>query len=629
MNPKKINNTISKITEKYKILLKYMVLGPSSLTKGEIKLLIKYKLLKPKFFTPTIYDIYFETHKELLEGPSRKGIRELTTKHLKNTAGQLIDAFVDKINTEVGGIVNDNLMIYHQKLKNVVPDTIAEGIARNKTVKEISRSLKDKMDNYYTNWDRIVRTELNRANNLASIDAIIENNKSKDFKEIYVYFSGPHDTTTCKHCLNLLFQPDGITPKVFKLSEVIANGTNYGRKARDWKAVQDGIHPNCFDKETEVLTNRGWKFFKDVDIKTDTFLSVNLESDSCDWIQAVNYIKYPYKGKMYFFKNARTNLMTTPDHNHVLRIRTKQSDRLELKCLHKNQLTKINKHLSFFTGIPHWQPKVKKVIKFDNIIYPTSLFCQFMGYWLSEGYLETTTKGYHRLVICQSSKSKYLQNILNCCEKLFNKPPYYKNNKIIIWINNKTELIRYFKQFGKSFTKYIPADIKNNTIENIKLFLNAYREGDGSIRSKRLWKNSLFNSEILYCTSSPQMAADIGELILKIGHRPSYKYNSTNTIKFKNGIYTVKHPCWIISQNRFRFNLLSNMSIKLVDYNDFVYDVELKKNHTLFVRRQGKVHLSGNCRHMILELPEGWGFKGGKLTYISKDHNEYKAQQES
>jgi hypothetical protein len=35
------------------------------------------------------------------------------------------------------------------------------------------------------------------------------------------------------------------TPKVYKLSELVANGTNVGRAKSQWKAVIGGTHPNC------------------------------------------------------------------------------------------------------------------------------------------------------------------------------------------------------------------------------------------------------------------------------------------------------------------------------------------------------------------------------------------------
>ena len=40
-------------------------------------------------------------------------------------------------------------------------------------------------------------------------------------------------------------------------------------------------------------------------------------------------------------------------------------------------------------------------------------------------------------------------------------------------------------------------------------------------------------------------------------------------------------------------------------YNDYVYDVELSKNHVLWIRYKGKTCFSGNCECMfIYEKPK-------------------------
>lgn len=50
----------------------------------------------------------------------------------------------------------------------------------------------------------------------------------------------------CKHCVRLyLTSGIGSEPKIFKLSELIANGSNIGKKVADWKPTLDPIHPYC------------------------------------------------------------------------------------------------------------------------------------------------------------------------------------------------------------------------------------------------------------------------------------------------------------------------------------------------------------------------------------------------
>ena len=56
------------------------------------------------------------------------------------------------------------------------------------------------------------------------------------------------------------------------------------------------------------------------------------------------------------------------------------------------------------------------------------------------------------------------------------------------------------------------------------------------------------------------------------------------------------------------------MEVLYVDYDDFVYDVELKKFHTLFIKRNGKTTISGNCRCTLRNLPIGYKWDEEKRT---------------
>lgn len=50
----------------------------------------------------------------------------------------------------------------------------------------------------------------------------------------------------CKHCIqHYLTAGIGSQPKIFKLSELQANGTNVGRKVADWQPVIGPLHPWC------------------------------------------------------------------------------------------------------------------------------------------------------------------------------------------------------------------------------------------------------------------------------------------------------------------------------------------------------------------------------------------------
>ncbi|RLG29022.1 hypothetical protein DRN98_08815, partial [Methanosarcinales archaeon] len=60
-------------------------------------------------------------------------------------------------------------------------------------------------------------------------------------------------------------------------------------------------HPNCFDKDTEVLTDDGWKYFKD--LKNEKILSVNLETGNSEWVSIKSKISYYLDGNMIHYFN--------------------------------------------------------------------------------------------------------------------------------------------------------------------------------------------------------------------------------------------------------------------------------------------------------------------------------------
>ena len=91
------------------------------------------------------------------------------------------------------------------------------------------------------------------------MDAILHNNKGKSADDITVYKVGPHDGSTCDHCYRFWFLDDRLTPRVYKMSELMANGTNIGKKQKDWKPTVDATHPNERHLLQELRPGFGFK----------------------------------------------------------------------------------------------------------------------------------------------------------------------------------------------------------------------------------------------------------------------------------------------------------------------------------------------------------------------------------
>lgn len=69
----------------------------------------------------------------------------------------------------------------------------------------------------------------------------------------------------------------------------------------------------CFDQETEVLTDKGWVLFAEL-LENDLVAQVNPENMELTFAKPLDYIAKPYKGIMHYYKNTRTDICVTPNH---------------------------------------------------------------------------------------------------------------------------------------------------------------------------------------------------------------------------------------------------------------------------------------------------------------------------
>lgn len=89
--------------------------------------------------------------------------------------------------------------------------------------------------------ERVERTELAHAHNHGAAVALAAQAAAAGEPDPEVYkFVSPR---ACRHCRRIWGPLTA--PNRYRLSEVIANGDNFGRKAADWRPVVGPIHPNC------------------------------------------------------------------------------------------------------------------------------------------------------------------------------------------------------------------------------------------------------------------------------------------------------------------------------------------------------------------------------------------------
>jgi len=467
-----------------------------------------------------------------------------------------------------GANFSERLWSNTDKLAQTVKQEIVNGMIQGINLQTMTKRVSERFETAKKNdVERLLRTEVNYTLNQATLDGYKEAGIEK------YEFSATLDSRTSQICSEL-------HGEVFSIKSA-AVGLNY-----------PPMHPRCFDKNTEVYTNNGWKLFKDLKDK-DLVYTINPENLEPEWQQPINYISYKYQGSMISFKNSRFDLVVTPNHSILVQNMDNSVKDKSWKLKEASTVGRKSKH-KMFAGL-NWNGVYKKYEILAGEKVEIETYLKFMAYWLSDGSC-TLDRNSYNIKIAQCNNNWMYDELKKFPFKI------YKCKESLMVHNKKLgeELIK----FGKATTKFIPDNIKELSPELIKIFLLAYSKADGTIKKGKNWKGYKFNDSISFFTSSDKLSSDLGELILKAGGRPSYYLNKCagKEKEFKNGIYTINNDVWVINWNTQLCNYLYNMKIIDIEYDDYVYCVEVPKYHTLLVRRNGKICWSGNCRSTTIPI---------------------------
>jgi len=446
-------------------------------------------------------------------------------------------------------------------LAKAIKNEVIVGLNKGINYRTMSQNIAKKFDTSYKNAERLVRTETAHIQNQATLMGY------KDSGVVKYEFLAVLDSRTSHTCASL-------NGEVFK-TENAMEGENY-----------PPMHPHCYDTETEVYTNNGWKYFKHLE-NEDLVYTINTETLIPEWQKPINYISRIYIGKMISYKNHRFDLMITPKHNILIQNMDNSVKNKSWKLKEARSVGRKSKN-RMLAGM-NWIGENKEFEILGGRKVEIKTYLKFMAYWLADGSC-TKNRGNYDIKIAQCNNGWMYEELKDFPFKIY-------KCKESLMLHDK-ELGKEMKSFGKCTNKYIPENIKNLSPELIRIFLVAYSKTDGHKRKGKIWKEYQFDDSIDFFTTSNKLAGDLGELILKVGGRPSYHLEKSKgkKVHFRNGVYTINNNLWRISWNKQIHSYLSNMEIKDIFYNDYVYCVEVKKYNTLLVRRNGKICWSGNCR---------------------------------
>lgn len=135
----------------------------------------------------------------------------------------------------------------------VVRDSVREGIEKRKSVSQVASMIGKKTDQWNRDLLRIANYNMHEAFNQGRLSNM-QRSATAGARVFFDVYPG-----ACKHCIRVYLTAGfGSEPKLFKIEEIRGNGTNIGKKAKDWLPTVGPVHPNCRCTVNEVPEGYKW-----------------------------------------------------------------------------------------------------------------------------------------------------------------------------------------------------------------------------------------------------------------------------------------------------------------------------------------------------------------------------------
>lgn len=353
----------------------------------------------------------------------------------------------------------------------------------------------------------------------------------------------------------------------------------------------------CFDEKTRVITDKGFKFFSELD-GTEKVLAFNKDTGTADFEKPQAYLIKPYAGDMIRLKTRSVNLLVTPDHKMVAKKAGQEAwQHMEASALTYHHEIPTASPSFNFSGPPCMPLLEYRKTRGDFPVKDTLTFWKFLGYYISEGSCRGASRG-----IMLEDTSRYMIKISQSKEA---KPDSWERIHQVLIDMGIT--FRYYAHdftmhcktlhallhpLGGSHNKRIPEWAFNADRAHLEALYEALIDGDGSRYEKR----------DVYHTVSKQLAEDFCRLACMLGKPVSMtKREPREKHMLPQGTYQKSdvNPQWQCVTRSKTTQLLKNgdhknSRITKEYYEGLVYCVQVPSG-SLFVERKGRVTIAGNC----------------------------------
>ena len=324
----------------------------------------------------------------------------------------------------------------------------------------------------------------------------------------------------------------------------------------DWDSKHYGsamIHGHCVDMETEILTKSGWKFRNNLN-KNDLVLTYNPISKLSEYSSIDSIIDLSYTGKAYHFLSKNVSQRVTDLHTMV---------GLSSKGNYIKKSAEETAKLSEFKFI------TASTISASTSINLTDDLLKLYIAIAADGSIENTDLVRFRLK--KQSKIDFVENLLNALSIPFRKF-YRKDSVVVLNFTLPTEL----KEWN---IKGLDNKLLNCSKNQFDIIVDTYLKTDGT---------DYQTYKAIY-TSKKSEYDLLSHLSIIHGYTCSTSIRIPSNDNKSESYTLYLKP----SQSSSMTRLLKNLSIE--DVVDEHFWCIKTKNQNFFIRRNGKISLTGNC----------------------------------
>lgn len=358
---------------------------------------------------------------------------------------------------------------------------------------------------------------------------------------------------------------------------------------------------DCVDSETELFTNNGWKYYNDI-LNTDLVVGINEKGES-QW-QNINQVIIKESNHLNYYSNIRVDLAVTDNHR-ILFENNNNYNYIKTKDLKYND--RINIPLSSKIGI-----------NTNNYVSITSTELKLAAWILTDGHINKN----NYISIYQSK----INTVIEIKKLLLDYNAEYTEN-----IRNRTNIIIKGKKV-KGILKSHEFLLSSSTSKRI---INTILDNGKKLPS---WIN-LLHKDQLEVFLSEVLKADGSKI------RNTDNYILYGTKSFLSSIQPyfvlIGYSCNLTVDNRgdYRLNISHNKTVAIRQDINKICRVEGKFTvwclsvplTNFMVRRNGKVHFTGNCwcKDWLNngQAPLIWTQQGGQSTIDSYIRTGYLTKQ--